>query len=46
MSGGDEMDTVKTYFNEDGFERWKKIYGATNDVNKVQVMINLLINQL
>jgi hypothetical protein len=30
---------VKTYFNTDGFNRWKKIYGETDDVNKVQLDI-------
>lgn len=30
---------VKTYFNNDGFNRWKKIYGETDEVNKVQLDI-------
>lgn len=30
---------VKTYFNTDGFNRWKKIYGETDEVNKVQLDI-------
>lgn len=30
---------VKTYFNTDGFSRWQKIYGETDDVNKVQLDI-------
>ncbi len=34
-AGGDEMESVKTYFNGTGFERWNKIYGETDDVNKV-----------
>ena len=29
------MESVKTYFNGTGFERWNKIYGETDDVNKV-----------
>lgn len=31
------MESVKTYFNGTGFERWNKIYGETDDVNKVRV---------
>jgi magnesium-protoporphyrin O-methyltransferase len=38
-SGGDEMKSVKDYFNTAGFERWKKIYGETDEVNKVQLDI-------
>lgn len=30
---------VKTYFNTSGYERWKKIYGETDEVNKVQMDI-------
>lgn len=30
---------VKNYFNTSGYERWKKIYGETDDVNKVQLDI-------
>lgn len=37
--GGDEMETVKNYFNSEGFDRWKRIYGETDDVNKVQMDI-------
>eukprot|EP00775_Hariotina_reticulata_P011668 gene11668-11811_t len=36
---GDELEAVKTYFNTDGFNRWQKIYGETDDVNKVQLDI-------
>lgn len=32
---------VKDYFNKSGFERWKKIYGETDDVNRVQRDIRL-----
>lgn len=32
---------VKEYFNNSGFQRWKKIYGETDDVNKVQRDIRL-----
>jgi magnesium-protoporphyrin O-methyltransferase len=38
-AGGDEMESVKNYFNKDGFERWNKIYGTTSEVNKVQLDI-------
>ena len=27
---------VKDYFNQTGFDRWRRIYGDTTDVNKVQ----------
>jgi magnesium-protoporphyrin O-methyltransferase len=38
-AGGDEMESVKNYFNTTGFERWNKIYGTTSEVNKVQLDI-------
>ncbi|PNH09601.1 Magnesium-protoporphyrin O-methyltransferase [Tetrabaena socialis] len=38
-TGGDELEAVKTYFNTAGFERWRKIYGETDEVNKVQMDI-------
>lgn len=38
-SGGDEAASVANYFNTTGFDRWKKIYGETDDVNKVQMDI-------
>lgn len=28
-AGGNEMDSVRNYFNTAGFERWNKIYGTT-----------------
>lgn len=34
-TGGDELEAVKKYFNTAGFERWQKIYGETDEVNKV-----------
>eukprot|EP00899_Mesostigma_viride_P000521 jgi/Mesvir1/1046/Mv26591-RA.1 len=40
-AGGDEMKSVESYFNGDGFQRWKKIYGDTDDVNKVQLDIRI-----
>ena len=30
---------VKDYFNSKGFDRWRRIYGETDDVNKVQLNI-------
>ncbi|GAQ91879.1 magnesium protoporphyrin IX S-adenosyl methionine O-methyl transferase [Klebsormidium nitens] len=38
-TGGDEKTAVKNYFNSTGFDRWKRIYGETDDVNKVQLDI-------
>lgn len=38
-SGGDEKEAVRSYFNTKGFERWNKIYGETDEVNKVQLDI-------
>lgn len=32
----DDKKVVKEYFNTEGFERWSKIYGDTDDVNPVQ----------
>ncbi|ERN08244.1 hypothetical protein AMTRI_Chr09g37940 [Amborella trichopoda] len=39
--GGDDKEVVKEYFNNSGFQRWKKIYGETDDVNRVQLDIRL-----
>ncbi|OAY48035.1 magnesium protoporphyrin IX methyltransferase, chloroplastic [Manihot esculenta] len=39
--GGGDKEVVKEYFNNSGFQRWKKIYGETDDVNKVQRDIRL-----
>eukprot|EP00890_Picochlorum_soloecismus_P005386 jgi/Picsp_1/5849/NSC_03208-R1_magnesium-protoporphyrin ix methyltransferase len=39
QTGGDELAAVKNYFDTAGFERWRKIYGETDDVNKVQLDI-------
>lgn len=30
---------VRNYFNQEGFNRWNKIYGETDEVNKVQLDI-------
>jgi len=38
-TGGNELEAVKNYFNTAGFERWNKIYGETDEVNKVQLDI-------
>jgi magnesium-protoporphyrin O-methyltransferase len=38
-AGGNEMESVKNYFDTAGFERWNKIYGTTDEVNKVQLDI-------
>lgn len=37
--GGTEKDAVRNYFNTSGFDRWKRIYGETDDVNTVQLDI-------
>ncbi|XP_057420451.1 magnesium protoporphyrin IX methyltransferase, chloroplastic [Lotus japonicus] len=34
--GGGDKEVVREYFNNNGFQRWKKIYGDTDDVNRVQ----------
>lgn len=39
--GGGDKEVVREYFNGTGFQRWKKIYGETDDVNKVQLDIRL-----
>lgn len=45
-SGGDEKEAVRSYFNTKGFERWNKIYGETDDVNKVSLDIRQQIYAL
>ncbi|PIA32802.1 hypothetical protein AQUCO_04300020v1 [Aquilegia coerulea] len=39
--GGGDKEVVREYFNGNGFDRWKKIYGETDDVNKVQLDIRI-----
>ena len=42
MNTADKIDdkaVVKDYFNQTGFDRWRRIYGDTDDVNKVQKKI-------
>ncbi|ERN42986.1 magnesium protoporphyrin O-methyltransferase [Rubidibacter lacunae KORDI 51-2] len=34
--GTDDKTIVRDYFNSTGFERWRRIYGTTAEVNKVQ----------
>ncbi|KAL6782169.1 CHLM1 [Auxenochlorella protothecoides x Auxenochlorella symbiontica] len=38
-AGGNELEAVANYFNTQGFERWNRIYGTTDNVNKVQLDI-------
>ena len=38
-TGGNELEAVKNYFNTAGYDRWRKIYGETDEVNKVQLDI-------
>ncbi len=37
----DDKSIVKDYFNATGFDRWRKIYGDTDDLNKVQKDIRI-----
>lgn len=39
--GGADKEVVREYFNGTGFQRWKKIYGDTDDVNRVQLDIRV-----
>ncbi len=39
MNAADDKTIVKDYFNSTGFDRWKRIYGQGEDVNKVQLDI-------
>ncbi|GMH23473.1 hypothetical protein Nepgr_025316 [Nepenthes gracilis] len=39
--GGDDKEVVKEYFNSTGFQRWRKIYGGMDDVNRVQLDIRI-----
>ncbi|RZB48873.1 Magnesium protoporphyrin IX methyltransferase, chloroplastic [Glycine soja] len=39
--GDDDKEVVREYFNNSGFQRWKKIYGDTDEVNRVQRDIRL-----
>ena len=31
-----DKEIVKDYFNSTGFDRWRRIYGNTDEINKVQ----------
>lgn len=37
----DDKEEVRSYFNTTGFDRWKRIYGQTDDLNSVQLDIRL-----
>ncbi|EPS72045.1 hypothetical protein M569_02715, partial [Genlisea aurea] len=39
--GGGDKEVVREYFNNDGFQRWRRIYGDGDDVNTVQRDIRL-----
>lgn len=39
--GGGDKEVVREYFNNSGFQRWKKIYGETDEVNRVQLDIRV-----
>ncbi|GER44381.1 magnesium-protoporphyrin IX methyltransferase [Striga asiatica] len=39
--GRGDKEVVREYFNNDGFQRWRRIYEETYDVNKVQRDIRL-----
>lgn len=42
LGGLDDKEVVRNYFNNTGFQRWRKIYSdSTDDVNKVQLDIRL-----
>ena len=38
-TGIDDKTEVREYFNNEGFNRWNKIYSETDDVNSVQLDI-------
>ena len=39
MNSVDDKTEVREYFNATGFDRWRRIYGEGDDVNKVQLDI-------
>ncbi|MDJ0703844.1 MAG: magnesium protoporphyrin IX methyltransferase [Leptolyngbyaceae cyanobacterium MO_188.B28] len=39
MTAIDDKTVVREYFNATGFDRWRRIYGESDDVNKVQLDI-------
>ena len=39
--GSNDKTEVREYFNSTGFDRWRRIYGTTDDVNKVQKNIRI-----
>ncbi len=40
-AGSNDKTEVREYFNSTGFDRWRRIYGTTDDVNKVQKNIRI-----
>jgi magnesium-protoporphyrin O-methyltransferase len=40
-SGSNDKTVVREYFNSTGFDRWRRIYGTTDEVNKVQKNIRI-----
>ncbi len=40
-NSADDKTIVKNYFNATGFDRWRKIYGETDEINKVQKDIRI-----
>ena len=41
MTVTNDKAIVKDYFNATGFDRWRRIYGETEDLNKVQKDIRI-----
>ncbi|VEP11690.1 Magnesium-protoporphyrin O-methyltransferase [Hyella patelloides LEGE 07179] len=41
MTATNDKAIVKEYFNATGFDRWRRIYGETEDLNKVQKDIRI-----
>ena len=41
QSPSDDKTVVREYFNSTGFDRWRRIYGTQDDVNKVQMDIRV-----
>lgn len=41
MNVVDDKTVVREYFNSKGFDRWRRIYGETDEVNKVQLDIRI-----
>ncbi|NJR69882.1 MAG: magnesium protoporphyrin IX methyltransferase [Synechococcales cyanobacterium CRU_2_2] len=41
LPNSDEQTIVRDYFNATGFDRWRRIYGTTDEVNRVQLDIRM-----